>query len=72
MDEQRLSVEYAAGFAHHRIDGAALVELDKSDLVDIGVKLVGHQKTLLRAIRALQQQQQQHSSSAGQQNRKEK
>jgi len=37
------------------LDGWALLELDKSDLVDIGVSLVGNQKTILRAIRALRQ-----------------
>lgn len=62
VDEQRLAAEYGAGFLQHRVDGMALLELDKSDLVDIGVRLVGHQKTLLRAIRALANQQRKSGS----------
>ena len=44
---------YAAAFKEHQIDGQALLELDRFDLQDMGVRLIGHQKSILRNIRTL-------------------
>ena len=46
----------SAALRGHAVDGAALLELTDSDLKEVGVPLLGHRKTLLRAIRALELQ----------------
>ena len=35
------------------LPGLALLELERFDLQDMGVRLIGHQKTILRNIRAV-------------------
>lgn len=45
--------EYASSFAANHIDTQHLPELTNDDLKDLGVKSLGHRKTILSAIRAL-------------------
>jgi hypothetical protein len=45
--------QYQASFEENGIDVDVLVELEESDLKDLGVKLLGHRKKLMRAIRLM-------------------
>ena len=45
--------EYASSFEENEIDGSCLEDLDKSDLRDLGVTKLGHQKQILKFIRSL-------------------
>lgn len=45
--------EYATSFAENHIDTRHLPELTNDDLKDLGVKSLGHRKTILIAIKAL-------------------
>ena len=50
-----LGHKVGAALLSHVVDGAALLELDDSDLKNVGILRVGERKTLLRAIKALQE-----------------
>ena len=43
----------AMTFQQQAIDGAALIEMTEADLLQLGVKLMGHRKMFMRELRAL-------------------
>ncbi len=47
--------QYSVMFEAHAVDGAALLRLDDSGLLDMGMRLLGHRKRMLRAIEELRQ-----------------
>lgn len=46
--------EYVEAFSENEITGEHLVDLTKDDLKELGVKKLGHQKTLLSKIGQLE------------------
>jgi len=47
--------QYIKEFKEHEVDGPALAELNNTDLSNMGVTKIGHQKAILRAITKLLQ-----------------
>jgi len=54
---------YSQKFVEHEVTGDLLEVMDKEDLRDLGVTLVGHRLKLLRAVAALQQKSESESRS---------
>ncbi len=55
--------DYAAAFEENEIRGSSLRDLDKSDLKVLGVRKLGHQIDILKAIKSLMETEQVPSSS---------
>lgn len=45
--------QYQTAFAENEITGSLFLELDASDLKELGVQVLGHRKTLLKAVQGL-------------------